>query len=114
MSIYELGPNAVNRPVQSLEELQGRDGPVGPLSAVAFSSASMASGVAEDANCRISVASTGHAAQIIVLDWRLNEVLGRFMLKEPLNRIAFSTLDSDIVSGTGYETFALWLLKSGT
>ncbi|CAK9040854.1 unnamed protein product [Durusdinium trenchii] len=114
ISIYELGPHATNRPVQTLEELHGRDGPVGPLSAVAFSSASIASGVAEDSNCRLCVSSTGHYAQIIVLDWRLNEVIGRFMIEEPLTRIAFSTLDSDIISGTGPNTFELWLLKDFT
>jgi len=34
------------------QELQGRDGPVGPLSAVAFSSANVASGVPDDPNSR--------------------------------------------------------------
>lgn len=111
ISIYELGANATNRPVQILEELQGRDGPVGTLTAVAFSSATMASGRAEDPNSRLCVASAGHYAQIVVLEWRLNEVLGRYMLTEPLTRIAFSTLDSDIVSGSGSNTFELWALK---
>ena len=32
--------------------MQGRDGPVGPLSAVAFSSANVASGVPDDPNSR--------------------------------------------------------------
>lgn len=35
---------------------------------------------------RLCVSSTGHYAQIIVLDWRLNEVIGRFMIEEPLTR----------------------------
>ena len=35
-----------------VQELQGRDGPVGPLSAVAFSSANVASGVPDDPNSR--------------------------------------------------------------
>ena len=70
VSIYELGPVASNRPVQTLQdltatcfassqpqehgllcvrqELNGRDGPVGRITAVAFSSASRASGVPED------------------------------------------------------------------
>eukprot|EP00913_Durusdinium_trenchii_P014941 g14015.t1 len=82
ISIYELGPHATNRPVQTLEELHGRDGPVGPLSAVAFSSVSIASGVAEDSNCRLCVSSTGHYAQIIVLDWRLNEESEKLESKE--------------------------------
>ena len=35
---------------------------------------------------RLCVASSGRHAQIIVLNWRLNEVIGRFMLDGPLTR----------------------------
>jgi len=111
ISIYELGPHATNAPVHILEELQGRDGPVGPLSACAFSSANVASGVPDDPNSRLCVASTGPTSQIVILEWRLNEVLGRVMLNETLTRICFSTLDSDVVSGTGPGIFELWTLK---
>ena len=40
-----------------------------------------------DAVCRLAVASMGYHAQIIVLDWRLNEIISRFVLQEELSRL---------------------------
>ena len=36
---------------------------------------------------RLAVASMGLHAQIIVLDWRLNEIISRFMLQDELSRL---------------------------
>ena len=36
---------------------------------------------------RLCVASTGPTSQIVILEWRLNEVLGRVMLNETLTRM---------------------------
>eukprot|EP00439_Symbiodinium_sp_Y106_P008412 s7547_g1.t1 len=133
VSIYELGPVASNRPVQTLQdltatcfassqpqehgllcvrqELNGRDGPVGRITAVAFSSASRASGVPEDEASRLAVASMGYRAQIIVLDWRLNEIISRFVLQEELSRIDFNPLDSDMMSGSSLNSFDIFLMR---
>ncbi|CAE7559580.1 CFAP57 [Symbiodinium natans] len=111
VSIYELGPVASNRPVQTLQELNGRDGPVGQITAVAFSSASQASGVPEDESSRLAVASMGLHAQIIVLDWRLNEIISRFMLQDELSRIDFNPLDSDMMSGSSVSSFEIFLMR---
>lgn len=111
VSIYELGPVASNRPVQTLQELNGRDGPVGRITSVAFSSASRASGVPEDEASRLAVASMGYHAQIIVLDWRLNEIISRFVLQEELSRIDFNPLDSDMMSGSSLNSFDIFLMR---
>ena len=41
----------------------------------------------ETLSCRLCVASTGPTSQIVILEWRLNEVLGRVMLNETLTRM---------------------------
>ena len=49
--------------------------------------ATFTTGPPETLSFRLCVASTGPTSQIVILEWRLNEVLGRVMLNETLTRM---------------------------
>ncbi|CAE8629856.1 unnamed protein product [Polarella glacialis] len=105
VSIYNLGTSASTRPTQTLEELgEG----VGRIVAAAFSAATDQ----DAASSLLCLASEGPPEpQILVLDWHLNQVLGRFSLSSAVSRVAFSPASSGIVSASGPECLNLWVLR---
>lgn len=108
VSVYELGPLAGKDPVQTLEELGGA---VGRLVAAAFSSSKPRTGFSDDPNGLLCLSSAGATAQIIVLDWKQNELVGRVEIPKAMDRVAFNPLDSFQISVSCPSSVELWLLK---
>lgn len=108
VSIYELGPLAGKDPKQTLEELGGA---VGRLVAAAFSSCKPRAGFSDDPNGLLCLSSAGATVQIIVLDWKKNELVGRVDIPKAMDRVAFNPLDSFQISVSCPSSVELWLLK---
>eukprot|EP00930_Biecheleria_cincta_P023169 TRINITY_DN1677_c0_g1_i1.p1 TRINITY_DN1677_c0_g1~~TRINITY_DN1677_c0_g1_i1.p1 ORF type:complete len:1409 (-),score=359.14 TRINITY_DN1677_c0_g1_i1:32-4258(-) len=108
VSVYELGPLAGKDPVQTLEELGGS---VGRLVAAAFSASKPGAGSSDDPNGLLCLSSAGLTAQIIVLDWKQNELIGRAEIARVMDRVAFNPLDGFQISVSCSSSMELWLLK---
>lgn len=108
VSVYELGPLAGKDPVQTLEELGGA---VGRLVAAAFSSSKLRAGSSDDPNGLLCLSSAGSTAQIIVLDWKQNQLVGRVEIPMAMDRVAFNPSDSFQISVSCSSSVELWLLK---
>mmetsp|Transcript_73714 Transcript_73714/g.130134 ORF Transcript_73714/g.130134 Transcript_73714/m.130134 type:complete len:1375 (-) Transcript_73714:58-4182(-) len=106
--IYELGLLASNEPVQTLEELGGA---VGTIVAAAFSSVERATGSSDDPNSLLCLASSGSPSQIIIIDWKMNEIVGRCRVTDAMDRIAFNNMDSGMISVSCSKTLELWVIR---
>mmetsp|Transcript_17647 Transcript_17647/g.61722 ORF Transcript_17647/g.61722 Transcript_17647/m.61722 type:complete len:1397 (+) Transcript_17647:90-4280(+) len=103
VTLYSLKTASLSADRQPLRTL-GDLGQVGRVVCVALSGDAEAT--------LLAVASQAPEFMLAVLDWRRNEVMGRFKLTDTMDRLAISpsSLDASVVSASGLASLRLWTL----